>query len=105
MTVPSPPLQLGKGHLAMLLAAGHLDGLVRPADGQPPHVVRGTAKKVKFVSEKEQDVLPDGQVTCKTIYSERIDLTVRAVTQNGLIRTFNNKSGKEVFEDDDSQSS
>src|SRR5690606_4703843 len=26
----SPPLSLGKGHIALLLASGHLDGVVRP---------------------------------------------------------------------------
>lgn len=42
--VPSPPLALGIGHVALLLASGHLDGVVQPT-GKSPHVVRGTAER------------------------------------------------------------
>src|SRR5205085_7190681 len=38
--LPMPPLALGMGHIPLLLAAGHLDGLVKP-EGELPHVVRG----------------------------------------------------------------
>jgi hypothetical protein len=85
--LPSPPLALGSGHIALLLAAGHLDGLVEPP-GEPPHVVRGTARKVQYVSHMETTANPDGSETTKTVLSERITLTVRAVDQTGTIRTF-----------------
>lgn len=38
-----PPLPVNAGHRAMLLAAGHLDGLVKPKR-EAAHVVRGTAE-------------------------------------------------------------
>jgi hypothetical protein len=80
-------LALGSGHIALLLAAGHLDGLVEPP-GEPPHVVRGTARKVQYVSHVETTANPDGSETTRTVLSERITLTVRAVDQTGAIRTF-----------------
>lgn len=43
--VPSPPLPLGIGHVALLLASGHLDGVVQPV-GALPHVVRAPASLV-----------------------------------------------------------
>lgn len=84
--MPAPPLQLGTGHLALLLASGQLDGLVRPP-GESPHVVRGVAMKVQEVTDEQEDVTK-GQVTVKTTISERIVLTVRAVDSSGIIRTF-----------------
>ena len=41
---PRPPMSPGIGHRAMLLASGHIDGLICPPD-EPPHVIRGTAAK------------------------------------------------------------
>jgi hypothetical protein len=84
--LPQPPLPLATGHLALLLAAGHLDGVVRPP-GEPPHVVRGTAHKVTFVSSVEESENQDGSVTTKTITAEKICLTVRTVEQDGTITT------------------
>ncbi len=82
-----PPLSLGKGHIALLLASGHLDGIVQP-EGEPPHVVRGTAKKTQYVAGVEQSDNADGSVTTKTCLSEKITLTVRAVGVDGRIKTF-----------------
>jgi Uncharacterised methyltransferase family (DUF6094) len=87
LPLPSPPLALGTGHIALLLAAGHLDGVVRPEDG-PCHVVRGTASKVKYLAHEEARENADGSVTTKEVWSERINLTVRAVDGTGVIRTF-----------------
>ena len=82
-----PPLSLGKGHIALLLASGHLDGIVQP-EGEPPHVVRGTAKKTQYVAGVEQSDNADGSVTTKTCLSEKITLTVRTVGVDGRIKTF-----------------
>jgi SAM-dependent methyltransferase len=86
-TLPQPPLALGVGHIALLLAAGNLDGVVRP-DDEPPHVVRGTADKVEYVASQDETENDDGSVTTKTVLAERIVLTVRAVGPDGDIRTF-----------------
>ena len=84
----SPPLSLGKGHIALLLASGHLDGVVRP-EGEPPHVVRGTVRKEQYVDRVEESESADGQrLRTTTIYSEKIVLSVRAVGTDGVVRTF-----------------
>lgn len=83
----SPPLPLSKGHIALLLASGQLDGVVSPP-GEAPHVVRGTAIKVAAVPEVVEETLPDGAVKTTTTIRERIQLVVRAVESDGVIHTF-----------------
>jgi hypothetical protein len=85
--LPSPPLALGIGHVALLLASGHLDGLVQPA-GQSPHVVRGTSRKREYTAGVTETENPDGSTTTKTTISERIELLVRTVDITGQIQTF-----------------
>lgn len=80
--VSRPPLELGVGHIALLLSSGHLDGLVEP-EGEPPHVVRGTCRK----SEQLADVVVTEEST-KEIYRERIEMVVRTVDVLGQIKTF-----------------
>ena len=82
-----PPLPLAKGHIALLLASGQLDGTVCPA-GEEPHVVRGTALKAQCQPMVTQEVLPDNSVKTTTVIRERIQLVVRAVSRNGVIKTF-----------------
>jgi hypothetical protein len=85
--LPSPPLALGIGHVALLLASGHLDGVVHPS-GQSPHIVRGTSRKREFVADVTDTHNADGSTTTKTTLSERIELVVRTVDLTGDIRTF-----------------
>jgi hypothetical protein len=85
--LPSPPLALGIGHVALLLASGHLDGLVHPK-GKPPHIVRGTSRKHEFVADVTDNENADGSTTKKTTISERIELVVRTADLTGNIRTF-----------------
>jgi hypothetical protein len=82
-----PPLPLANGHIALLLASGKLDGLVCP-DKEPPHVVRGTARKQQYLASQEEDEKPDGAIVTKTTYSEKILLTIRALGKDGSIKTF-----------------
>lgn len=89
--LPSPPMSLNKGHRAMLLAAGHLDGRVCPP-GEPPHVVRGTATKQAYVQSVETHEEKDGDVT-KTVIAEKIMLTVRVATVDGRILTLTQGGG------------
>lgn len=91
--LPAPPLALGIGHVALLLASGHLDGLVHP-DGQPPHVVRGASRKTEFVADVTETENDDGSSTTKTTLSERIELIIRTVDLTGEIRTFATESDK-----------
>jgi len=92
--VPSPPLPLGIGHVALLLASGHLDGLVH-LDGKPPHVVRGTSRKDSFISDVTDTENEDGSTTTRTTISERIELVIRTVDATGRIRTFSDADAKE----------
>jgi hypothetical protein len=102
-SIPSPPLALGTGHVALLLASGYLDGVVKPA-GEAPHLVRGTSRKIKYVASTEDKVNDKGEVTGKvTIYKERIQLVVRAVDLKGKITTFTDGSDvKPVNPEEDS---
>lgn len=86
-TLESPPMQLGTGHLALLLASGYLDGLVQPP-GEPPHVVRGVARKTQVLSESSEEKTGKKEKTTVDVYTERIDLVVRAIDASGIIRTF-----------------
>jgi hypothetical protein len=87
VALPAPPLALGIGHVALLLASGHLDGVVQP-EGRPSHVVRGTSRKRQFVANVTDTVNPDGSMTKRTTISERIELVIRTVDQTGRIQTF-----------------
>lgn len=92
--VPAPPLPLGIGHVALLLASGHLDGTVHP-DGKLPHVVRGTSQKHSFVSDVTDTENDDGSTTTRTTISERIDLVIRTVDCSGRIRTFSEADARD----------
>ncbi|MBI2808726.1 MAG: class I SAM-dependent methyltransferase [Planctomycetes bacterium] len=93
-SVPSPPLPLGIGHVALLLASGHLDGVVQP-EGKLPHVVRGTSRKHSFISDVTDTENDDGSTTTRTTISERIDLVIRTVDCSGRIRTFSEADAKD----------
>jgi hypothetical protein len=75
-----PPLLLHRGHLALLLAAGEIDGAV--GAGKSRHVVRGTVRKHVDVVEEEDD---EGNVTRREVESLRI--LVRTLALDGTIRT------------------
>jgi hypothetical protein len=91
--LPSPPLALGVGHLALLLAAGHLDGLVVDESGVP-HVVRGSARKVIQVTDEQVEDTKTSRVTTRT-ETERITLRVRAVWPDGIIHTLGEEESHE----------
>jgi len=87
-----PPLELGDGHKALLLAAGYLNGRVAKP-GRPPHVVRGTSRKVERVKETTK---AGGYVT--QVIEERIQLLIRKVDASGVIDDIVDGSGGEVSE-------
>jgi hypothetical protein len=87
LPVAEPPLPLATGHIALLLASGKLDGPVFPR-GEPAHVVRGVAQKVKYQSDQTVNETADGGTKTTTVYSEKIQLTIRAVSSDGEIHTF-----------------
>jgi hypothetical protein len=80
--------------VALLLASGHLDGVVQPEE-KLPHVVRGTSRKHSFVSDVSDTENDDGSTTTRTTISERIDLVIRTVDCSGRIRTFSEADAKD----------
>jgi predicted RNA methylase len=83
---PRPPMSPGIGHRAMLLASGHIDGLICPPD-EPPHVIRGTATKDKYVASCDENEDDRGNVTTRTVISERPRLVIRVLDSEGNIAT------------------
>jgi SAM-dependent methyltransferase len=81
-----PPISPGIGHRAMLLASGHIDGLISP-ENEPPHVIRGTATKDKYVSSCEESEDAEGNTTTRTTFSERPRLVIRVLDSQGNIST------------------
>jgi hypothetical protein len=70
----------------MLLASGHIDGLICPPD-ERPHVIRGTATKDKYVASCDESEDDNGNVTTRTVISERPRLVIRVLDSTGNITT------------------
>jgi hypothetical protein len=81
---PRPPMSPGIGHRAMLLASGHIDGLIAPSN-EPPHVIRGTAAKDSYVASCDTSEDDQGNVTTRTVISERPRLVIRVLDAQGNI--------------------
>ncbi len=96
----SPPLPPGRGHTALYLVSGNLDGLVWPP-GEPPHVVRGQSVKVKYrdAAKCEFNLNEDGTTSQKEVISEKPVTTVRAVSTDGTIHTFTDNTMPEDLKD------
>jgi predicted RNA methylase len=83
---PRPPMSIGIGHRALLLASGHVNGLVCPPD-EPPHVIRGTAAKDQYVASCDTTEDDDGNLTTRTVISEKPRLVIRVLDFQGNIKT------------------
>jgi hypothetical protein len=69
-----------------------LNGIVEGPHGN--HVVRGSSTKVEYhnVEQSQSEANPEtGAVTTRDVYSERMVTILRAVEQDGNIRTFSNR--------------
>lgn len=78
-----PPLELGKGHISLLVASGQVNGLVKAA-GHEPHVVRGMTRKEGYIVSQTSDG-NDGKTT---ITSEKVTPLIRAAWPDGRIETY-----------------
>jgi hypothetical protein len=85
--IPVPPMALGPGHLALMLAAGYLDGVIDPGVESEVHLVRGVAAKHWHHKESATEVTEDCKRTV-TVLEEKMLITVRAAYQNGEIVDF-----------------
>ena len=83
---PRPPLSLGAGHRALMMASGFLDGAIFPP-GEKPHVIKGTVRKDSYVASCESSVGDDGSETTRTVISEKPVLTIRVLDSRGQIVT------------------
>ena len=79
-------MSIGIGHRALLLASGHVNGLVCPPD-EPPHVIRGTAAKDQYVASCDTTEDDDGNLTTRTVISEKPRLVIRVLDFQGNIKT------------------
>ncbi len=97
-TARRPPCDLGAGHIALLLASGLLDGVIYPP-GEPPHVVRGTSRKVDYQpNPPEHKTNAAGTVVAVVeVWSQKILLTVRAIDRTGSILTFEDGQGNNAI--------
>jgi hypothetical protein len=96
-----PPMPPGVGHRAMLLASGHIDGLIVPKDGSPPHVIRGTARKEKYISDVGEESDGEGNCITRTTISERVRLVIRTLDSEGHIKTLEDGDGEQRDESDE----
>lgn len=89
-----PPLALGEGHIALLVASGHLDGLIEPPN-ESSHVVRGMSKKVEFIDSVEDSEDDGGNYKTTTVLKQRIVIAVRAIGKDGVIKSFTDQKDNE----------
>ena len=68
----------------MLLASGHIDGLICPPN-EPPHVIRGTAAKDEYVASCDESEDENGNTTTRTVISEKPRLVIRVLDSQGNI--------------------
>ena len=63
--------------------------------------MRGVAKKTQYVKDETKEDLGEGKSKTKTVYSERITLTVRAVAPDGEMYTFTDEPEEKEDDTDD----
>jgi hypothetical protein len=88
----TPPMPLGEGHVALILASGLLNGYIEALDGYGM-VVRGTARKVQYLSEKKKPTVNEktGEVSQQMVFSQRPVVEIRAIDASGFLGTFGEK--------------
>lgn len=97
-----PPLSLGRGHRAMLLVSGILDGVVDDDDGG--HVVRGVSTKAQMQTHATETVNPETGVVTHKKYLRDIPVTVvRTLNAKGEIKELTSKLEVEDDDADDEQ--
>jgi hypothetical protein len=74
---------------------GVLDGYV---PSSPPHVVRGSTRKIEKLVRVEAHETPGGDAVSKQVFAESPIPIVRAVWPDGNIRMFSDQIGDEDVE-------
>lgn len=90
--IQESPLPLERGHVALLVTSGALDGLIEVPDHPAlNHVMRGISRKVEYPNEEASKcvISEDGNSMRVTeVYSEQMDTKIRAVDKTFGIFTF-----------------
>jgi len=97
---PVAPMDAKAGHMALLLSGGYLDGVVQ-LPGEEPHVVRGSARKVRSQVNQTEEEQEDGGVKRVTTIAERIQITVRTVDLRGKFRELSSDAGIVIDDEPD----
>ena len=87
--IQESPLPLDRGHVALLVTSGALDGLIETPTGN--HVMRGISRKVEKLNEEAcKATLSEDGLSMKMVevYSEEMDTRIRAVDHTNAIYTF-----------------
>ncbi len=82
MIEAQPPLPLHLGHLSLMLAAGKINGLMKPETPER-HVVRGAVKKKQTVSQTTETT--ENGSTTTTRIKDSYSISVKLLHPNGLI--------------------
>jgi hypothetical protein len=83
LSASTPPLPLHLGHLSLLLAAGHINGIL--GSGTDRHVVRGTVIKKTSVKNETQ---PTENGSCHiTTRRDNYAVSIKLLRPNGIIET------------------
>lgn len=92
-----PPLPLKRGHIALMLAGGLVDGVHGGTNGHPLHVAKGTVKR-RQTDKWEVEVNDEGQPTATQTVIHAFEVVIRALTPDGIIHDVNSKKSKDVDE-------
>jgi hypothetical protein len=86
--IPTPPLELRRGQLALVLAGGLLNTTLQKP-GETPILIKATPYKETYVSSEETEVKHEGtdreDTVTTVVTSERIKLKVRVMDATGKI--------------------
>ena len=83
LTTATPPLPLHLGHLSLLLAAGHINGIL--GAGQDRHVVRGSV--IKRTSVKNESHATENGQCFTTTKRDNYTVSIKLLHPDGLIET------------------
>lgn len=89
-----PPLALNTGHNGMLVASGQAPPVVVRRDSQGrmievPHLVRGVARKSKYIRSEQEEDLGKGKYRTRTVISEAVDLRISVLLHTGELIDLN----------------
>jgi len=99
MPVARPPLDLTKGHFALVLAGGFLNTVLHK-EGEDPILIKATPYKQQYEASKTEETKNEGKnnetTEAVTVMSERILLKVRVALPSGEIVELKQENGNGI---------